>query len=259
MKPLLTPEALADLRACVTRRPLVGFDFDGTIAPIVVNPIKARVPAALAWRLQRLALSLPTAVVSGRRVDDLRRRLGFTPAHIVGNHGDEWAGMPDGDTRTLELDEFRKALHRAYPDLRERGVWVEDKRLSIAIHYRQAPDRLGARQAVEAFVAEHAGGLCSFGGKMVVNVARTGYQDKACAMHRLVEQCEVSHAIYFGDDVNDEPVFASAPRQWITVRVGSESARCSAARYFVHASADLNRVLDEMLRTLGATCTPGAP
>ena len=58
---------------------------DGTLAPIVARPADARVPAAVAHRLQRLASRLPVAVVSGRRVQDVRPRLLFTPWPSVGN------------------------------------------------------------------------------------------------------------------------------------------------------------------------------
>ena len=77
MKPvryLLDAEGRAALARLMTRRPLLGFDFDGTLAPIVMHPDEARIPARTAALLARLAERVPIAVVSGRQVLDVRHR-----------------------------------------------------------------------------------------------------------------------------------------------------------------------------------------
>ena len=65
MKRLFTPEGETALADTMRRQPLLAFDFDGTLAPIVARPDDARVPPAVAHRLQRLASRLPVAIVSG--------------------------------------------------------------------------------------------------------------------------------------------------------------------------------------------------
>ena len=89
MRHLFTPEGESELVALAARRPLLGFDFDGTLAPIVAQPELARVPVATLRRLRQLASRLPLAVISGRSVADLRSRLGFEPTYVVGSHGAE--------------------------------------------------------------------------------------------------------------------------------------------------------------------------
>jgi hypothetical protein len=51
------------------QRPLLAFDFDGTLAPIVARPDDARYLAGRAARLKSLAAQLPVAIVTGRAVD----------------------------------------------------------------------------------------------------------------------------------------------------------------------------------------------
>ena len=63
MRHLFTPAGEADLAATVARRPMLAFDFDGTLSPIVVRPIDARVPIATQRRLTRQAPRLPLAVI----------------------------------------------------------------------------------------------------------------------------------------------------------------------------------------------------
>src|SRR5574337_1929491 len=117
MRHLFSPAGQAALEAIVRRRPLLVFDFDGTLAPIVDRPDDARLPREVAPLLAALARRLPLAVVTGRSVADVRDRLGFDPGVIVGSHGAE-----DGDATTA-------AATAALDRLRQRsaGVTAEDK------------------------------------------------------------------------------------------------------------------------------------
>src|SRR5690349_4491226 len=93
MQPLFSPAGEAAIAATLADSPLVAFDFDGTLAPIVAHPDDAQVLPALAPRLERLAGLLPLAIVSGRSVEDVRKRLTFMPRFVVGNHGAEDESM----------------------------------------------------------------------------------------------------------------------------------------------------------------------
>ncbi|MBP7659438.1 MAG: trehalose-phosphatase, partial [Burkholderiaceae bacterium] len=70
MRHLFGPGGLRVLAAFVRDDPLLAFDFDGTLAPIVSHPDRARVSKPVARELERLSLALPVAVISGRRVAD---------------------------------------------------------------------------------------------------------------------------------------------------------------------------------------------
>ncbi len=251
MKPhLFSAEGEAALAAIVQRRVLLGFDFDGTLAPIVPRPDDARVSAAVAHTLQRLSALRPVAIVTGRRVADVAPRLGFEPQYIVGNHGAEdphGAPMPALDA---VLQPLRERLAERAGELRTMGVQVEDKGHSLAFHYRLARDRDAASAFIDRLLDPVEPGLDVFGGKCVVNVVVQGAPDKADAVHALMRRAGAECAFFIGDDLNDEAVFERAPPDWLTVRIGREGP--SSARYFLDATAEVAAMLRKMLARLEA-------
>jgi trehalose 6-phosphate phosphatase len=246
MRHLFTPAGEADLAATVARRPLLAFDFDGTLSPIVARPTDARVPIPTLQRLKRLAHRLPTAVISGRAVDDLRHRLGFEPTFIVGNHGAEDPAVAHQSELRAALDGLRARVLSLSDDLHGAGVQVEDKGASMALHYRRATDRTAAMDAIHRLLGPADPGLHVFGGKMVINVVSSAADDKAAALHRIARRAGAHAAVYCGDDVNDETVFAAHEPHWLTIRVGADAPE-SAARYFIADIREMPRLLDRIL------------
>lgn len=250
MRHLLTHDGLAAVDALLQRRPLLAFDFDGTLAPIVAQPDKARVGPGIARRLAALAEWLPLAVVSGRALADVRARLGFTPQYVVGNHGaEDAADARAAAAHAQRLDALRDRLARDAPALGGAGVVVEDKGASIALHYRTARDRAAAAALIDGMLAAPDPALRVFGGKMVVNVMAADAPDKAKSVCGLVARAGCDSALFAGDDVNDEPVFAAAPSDWLTVRVGRDDPH-SRARWFLDGTAEVPVLLEHMLATL---------
>ena len=74
MKHLFSQQGLQALDAVMRLHPLLAFDFDGTLAPIVTLPDDARVSIGVAQRLDQLARHLPVAIVTGRSVADVALR-----------------------------------------------------------------------------------------------------------------------------------------------------------------------------------------
>jgi trehalose 6-phosphate phosphatase len=237
------------LRFVMQRRPLLGFDFDGTLAPIVTRPGDAKVSAALSRRLTRLCGMLPVAVVSGRSVADLQPRLPFRPRWVVGNHGAEQPPLPPDPQHVQALDPLRERLMSHAREIAEAGIGVEDKGLSIALHYRCAPVLDRALMALEPLLRLPRESTRIVGGKRVVNVTAAHAPDKGEAMASLVRSCGASCALYIGDDANDESVFQRAPAHWLTVRVGRDDPH-SAAAWYVDSEADVAMVLESMLHCL---------
>lgn len=252
MQHLLAPAGRAALAALLHGRPLLAFDFDGTLAPIVATPGEARIGEAVASRLRRLAARLPVAIVSGRATADVRGRLGFEPQFVVGNHGAEDGLDRDAaEARARALDALRSRLAREAGAIRGAGVAVEDKGQSIALHYRLATDRGAALALIHRLLTGAAPTLKVFGGKMVENVVAAGAADKAQAVITLVARCGADRAFFAGDDVNDEPVFVTAPADWLTVRIGRDDPR-SRARFFLDSPAEMALALQAMIDELDA-------
>jgi len=247
LRSLLGPQGLEALETLVRAPALFAFDFDGTLAPIRPRPDDVQVSATIALRLDRLARLRPVAIVTGRQIADVRERLGFTPAWIIGNHGAEDDGDPAAAARAHHaLDALRERLRAREDGLARAGVLVEDKGQSLALHYRTAPDRDAASAMIEDVLAGFTGSLHVFGGKLVWNAVAADAPDKAVAVQRLIARAGVQAAFFAGDDVNDEPVFAAAQRQWVTVRIGCER-RASAARFCIAGPHEMAGVLDRIL------------
>jgi trehalose 6-phosphate phosphatase len=249
MTHLFGAEGRRALETAVRARPLLAFDFDGTLAPIVARPDDARVAAPVARRLDALTRLRPVAIVTGRSAVDVAQRLGFTPQYIVGNHGAE------DPAQTSELDasalnDLRAQLVAGAAELNEAGVQVEDKRFSLALHYRLARDQDHALACIQALLARLDPSLRTFGGKCVVNVVLAAAPDKSDAVVSLLRRAGCDVAIFVGDDLNDEPVFARAPPDWLTVRVGRGEADSRAA-FFLGEHSEVEVLLDAMLRALG--------
>jgi trehalose 6-phosphate phosphatase len=246
MRHLFTPEGKAALAGVLARRTLLAFDFDGTLTPIVVRPGDARLSRSVADRLARLGAILPVAIVTGRRIADVRSRLGFEPACVVGSHGAEDAADPDAaEAHARALDPARALLHDHRASLEAAGVQVEDKHQSIALHYRLAHDRDAARKLIDSLFQSDDRALRLFAGKMVVNITAAGAPDKAAAIRALVARYQADAVLFAGDDINDEPVFAAAPPHWLTLRVGRGGAPSRAAFYLDHPS-EMTQLLDRI-------------
>jgi trehalose 6-phosphate phosphatase len=233
------------LRVAMGRQPLLAFDFDGTLAPIVARPDDARVPDPIAERLTRLARLRPVAIVTGRSVADVSPRLGFAPHYIVGNHGAENPLEPRPAASAAALAALRVQLGNAAGLLGLHGVEVEDKDYSLALHYRQAPDADAARAAIDVALAGLDPRLASFGGKRVVNIVDATAPDKGDAVAKLVAQANAGTALFVGDDVNDETVFRRTADRWLTVRIGRDDPQ-SQAMYFLDDYTEMALLLQRV-------------
>lgn len=211
---------------------LLAFDYDGTLAPIVRDPEKAAMRPATRRLLVQVAQRYPCIVISGRSQSDVKRWLQGVPLQqIVGNHGIEpWQG-------TLPLmDAVRRwgpLLHRHLE--RFKGVRIENKTFSVAVHYRRSRQKKQARTAIlEAAAA--LGAIRVIGGKQVVNILPEGAPHKGIALERERDRLGHDTAIYVGDDETDEDIFGlDQPGRLLTIRVSPK--RASQASYYVRSQA----------------------
>ena len=249
MRHLFSPEGEFALQAVMAHQPLLAFDFDGTLAPIVAHPDDARVPQSLTQWLEQLAQRLPMAIITGRRVADVTPRLNFTPDYVIGNHGAEDPSLAPPAIADAALDALRERIAMQPSELQRAGVEVEDKQYSLTLHYRQAPDHGAALLCIEALLQGIEPALKRFGGKCVVNVVASGLPDKGDALASLVRRSGASSAVFVGDDVNDESVFIRAEPHWLTVRIGRDDP-LSKAMFFLDSDKELAAVLQRMLELL---------
>ena len=90
-----------------------------------------------------------------------------------------------------------------------------------------------------------------------MNFVAAGAPDKAESVARLVEHSGAKAALFLGDDVNDEPVFASAAPGWLTIKVGPDDP-ASRAMYYLDGPAEVEGLLERILSLAvdGISLTP---
>jgi trehalose 6-phosphate phosphatase len=185
------------------------FDFDGTLAPIRVDPDTVWPTPGVVEALSALTgLVRRVAVVSARPVAFLRSRLAPVPGLVLhGHYGLQTMG-PDGSERTLPdavpwIPVLAELALRAGEDLPD-DVLVQRQPLSVALHYRAAPHR---RQAVEAWAeaAVARAGVRAQRGRMVVELRPPVERDKGAVVAE--ETADLATAWFAGDDVSDLRAF----------------------------------------------------
>jgi trehalose 6-phosphate phosphatase len=241
MKHILAHAQHELLSSFAESRMLLALDYDGTLAPIVREPSRARMRPRTRRRLEAAAALFPTVVISGRARDDVRRWVDGTGVReVVGNHGIE----PWDTKHSYEVlaSSWRRALDRHLSGLP--GVVVGDKRFSLAVFFRSAPR--SARAAALA-AASALGGARVFPGKNVLNIVPEVAANKGSALEEARARFGCASAIFVGDDVTDEDVFALGERDWLLgIRVGRRTD--SDAAYFLRNQGEMDDLLDALVR-----------
>ncbi len=245
MTDLLGPEGRDELRRVAAARSLLAFDFDGTLAPIVRRAGDAAMRPHTRALLAAVAARWPCAVVSGRARADLRPRFAGVPVRwLIGNHGAEGLLEPREARRmrgvVREWRDLVAARVAAMP-----GVLLEDKKLSLSVHYREAPRPDGARLAVLDAVADLRGARV-VEGKRVVNVVLASAPNKGSALAHLVGAAHPERVMFAGDDDTDEDAFdREVGVPFTTVRVGIRGP--SRAKFFLFGQDAMDRLLEILL------------
>jgi len=238
---------------------LIVLDFDGTLAPIVGDRNAAGMSGRTRAVLRRLAGLYPVAVLSGRAADDVQRRLeGIDVRWVVGSHGAEWPGEGREHRAWRRLvSGWRATLEARLATAK--GVELEVKPLSLALHFRHSADADGAAELIQKAIQDLPG-VAVVLGKRVVNLLPEGAGDKGTALKRLVGQSGAERILFIGDDVTDEAAFGTKlDIPAVMVRVG-RSAK-SLARGWLRRRSDVDVLLDRVcqLRETAGQLAPGGP
>ncbi len=211
---------------------LIVSDFDGTLARGSGDPTAAAIePLARRSlrRLARLGADRPgrpwTAILTGRTVADVATRIRVGGIEYLGDHGLQSGWLPRGARVDSMATDVLPGFEGHVPAARALAagvgarlghpewLYVESKGPSVAFHFRGAPDRDVAREAVHAAlreteleVGDH--GLAHYRGRLVVDLRPIQAGGKAEAMARLIEREQPVVVIALGDDVSDADAFA---------------------------------------------------
>jgi len=210
---------------------LVGSDYDGTLAPIVSDPRKAKPCREAIVALKTLA-SLPqthVAVISGRALNDLAQFLDTqSNIKLIGSHGSEFEpgfasrlNKREIKLRNILIREIKKIIQG------KTGFFIEQKPASISLHYRNA----GPQEATLVLKAVIQGPAAKRGtylrhGKKVVEISVVSIH-KGMALEKIRHRVGASVVIFFGDDKTDEDAFQSLRGPDVGVKVGKGESLAS--------------------------------
>lgn len=214
------------------------FDIDGTLVDIAPTPWEVRLELELLELIRRLhaATGGALALISGRSIASIDSIFHGEHLPVAGQHGIERRDAMGSISRhpfpMEKLDATRARLSEAAAG--HRGLILEDKQLSIALHYRQAPG-LGpfAHRLMRTVLAELGPDYTLLRGKKIVEIKPSG-KDKGQAVSEFMEEKPFKGRlpIFVGDDATDEygfEVVNSLGGHSIKVGKGQSAARWRVA------------------------------
>jgi len=240
------------------RHMLLLCDFDGTLCPFFADPRAVALTDSMARVLGSLA-SRPDGslgVISGRRLQDVRDRVTVPgELYIAGFHGleihtpGEAFLHPDASAAAATMHDVAAAVKPQFADLP--GVFVEDKDLSIVLHYREADPsvRVVAQSVFLDAARAHvdAGRLRLMPGACVLELLPATDWHKGSALEWIRVRVERLHGptftIYIGDDVTDEDAFQAVGLHGMTI---GASERVTSAEFRVDGPGDVERLLNSL-------------
>lgn len=234
---------------------LVGFDFDGTLAPIADDPDVPTLSPDLRRSLGQLAErgNVRLAIVSGRELADLRERVGLEGVVYAGNHGLELRRDGEYSVRPA-VEQYRSVVQSLADSLQADlaevpGTRLENKDLTLTVHVRQTPpERVeDVRPILDERTAEYED-VTVRTGKAVFEVTPSVPHDKGTVLSTLEAETPSDWlTLYLGDDTTDEDAFKAIQPEGIGVHVGTDPN--TAAVY----SVESQRAVPEFLTWLAST------
>lgn len=227
------------------------FDIDGTLLELAGSPDGVRLDRDLTLLLDRLGHSAggAMALISGRSIADIDRLFDGWHLPAAGQHGierrDAQGRVSQHQFASEGLDRARVMLDEAA--VRHPGLLLEDKGLSIALHYRRAPQLAsyahGLARTAQALAGKE---YCVLSGKRVVEVKPAGRHKGLAILEFLQEDPFRGRTPAFvGDDATDEHGFTTVNRLGgYSIKVGRGP---TAARWRL---PDVQAVRDWLMRSV---------
>lgn len=235
---------------------LLLLDFDGTLVDFNPDPEAVFLPAERRRLLLRIheRHDATVAIVSGRRLTDVRERAKLPPDNYhAGLHGLEIEGHgerfehPQAGKAMGIVRELVDVLSRDFETMP--GVLVEDKTLSIVLHFRAASPsdaaRLPGLLARRARRYLDAGELRIMPGNCMTELLPNIDWNKGHAVTWIRERVASSSkqpvaCVYVGDDVTDQDAFAVLGESGVAI---ASSDRVSGADFNLDGPPEVEALL----------------
>lgn len=238
------------------------FDYDGTLTPIADTPAEATISQDVKNLLNKLSENpaFKLAIISGRSLIDIKNLIGLKNIIYVGNHGLEI----EGEKIKFESQvspRLKSIIRRLYENSvkkfsKIKGALVEDKGLSISVHYRlvdkndmQEFMRI-LNESIEPYIVR--GKIKINPGKKVYDIKPPVVWDKGKVALWLLAREQFSKGeseifpVYIGDDVTDEDAFRALANKGLTVFVGEPDK--TEAKFYLKDTSEVT----EFIRRIAA-------
>lgn len=248
-------EAWEDIKSHVGSKDVALFiDFDGTLSEIVADPNQATIKESIKDVLHRCSASIKIAVISGRDRIDVKGRVGIDDIFYVGSHGLDMCGpgcfyyqVEDAEKFSAELQDATMAATLAFQKVK--GVYLERKSFSTAIHYRMvADDEVDSIRVMIFDMIKNFPNLRAKEGKKVIEIFPDIAWGKGEAVKKLSEilniDPEFTLPIYLGDDLTDEDAFKELRHKGIGIKIDDGSHAPTKAGYFLNNTGEVEKFLN---------------
>jgi trehalose-phosphatase len=243
-------------------------DYDGTLTPIVSHPELALCPFEVKKTLEGLR-DLPNvyvAIISGRSLEDLRKKVEVSNIIYVGNHGLEIESSNGRHEKILssaragELKNITQDLKNSLKEIP--GILFEEKGPILSVHYRNVPREFSEqiRHVIEEELQLWKGRWKMASGKMVLEIQPNVDFHKGKAVREILKIFPWPRflPIYLGDDQTDEDAFRVLKSHGISVFVGPGNFT-SEADFFLRSPEEVREFLSKCLEVRrGGRHDPGA-
>lgn len=228
------------------------FDIDGTLVDLAETPSGVKLDLALRTLIQALydTTGGAVALISGRDIPDIDALMEGVRLPAAGQHGTERRDAAGRIThhavRTAQLDWAHAQLTAAAA--RNPGLVPQHKGLTLALHYRRAPQLGGyAHRLVRSLLPRLGKSYCIQEGKRIIEVKPAG-KDKGAAVLEFMAEAPFQGRtpVFLGDDLTDEYGFATVNRlKGHSIKVG---AGRTAARFRMRNVAAVRAWLEQAVR-----------
>ncbi len=240
------------------------FDFDGTLSEIAPTPEEAELKPIAKRAIEELAKRFPVGIISGRKLEDLKKLVRVNGIFYSGNHGVEIEGpglkfVEPNSARSVDYitslgKEIKSNLKLYHPG-------INSKKYSVSIHYRTiepAKVRLLLMELDKVISGPLRGGKIDvFHGKKVVEIKAPVDWDKGKALEMILRHLvnagrdlDKLVPVFFGDDKTDEYGFKKVNEMnGLSVFVGKKH-RKTLAKYWIGSPSELIGALAKFLFVL---------
>ncbi len=230
---------------------LIFLDYDGTLVGFKDDPQKAS-PDEELFALLDAINEIPNTtlvLVSGRDKETFNSWFKGKTYSLITDHG-IWMKQKNEDWEAAAIlkNTWMENIHPILESFVDNtpGTFIEEKKYSLAWHYRKADAELAQKRTIElntvltSLISNHE--LSVLLGNKVVEIKSSSI-DKGKACTKFMLNKEFDYVVAIGDDYTDEYMFEELPDTATTIKVGFMK---TSAKYFVKSPKEVRSFLSKL-------------